>query len=152
MSPKFRYLNPYFTLLLDYSLLDIKFAVMSIHDLAVIVHAWEISSACVCKCSAGLVLRVILAERLVKCARHHYQLEIVQTVEGWDCLTAVWCGAMYEFVFTAEVIMIKCVWSIGTVQDSGSLDCEFQPNLFVSLGKILSLNCFIDLSDIVGSC
>ena len=36
------------------------------------------------------------------------------------------------------------------MQDSGSLDCEFDPswlNMFVSLCKILDLHCFIDLSD-----
>ena len=41
------------------------------------------------------------------------------------------------------------VWSSGTVQDSGALDREFEPssaNVFVSLGKVLSLNCFVDLS------
>ena len=41
------------------------------------------------------------------------------------------------------------MWSSGTVQDLGSLDREFEPryaNVFVSLGKILSLNCFVDLT------
>ena len=38
------------------------------------------------------------------------------------------------------------VWSSRKVQDSGSLDCEFEPtgaNMFVSLDKMLSLNSFI---------
>ena len=42
------------------------------------------------------------------------------------------------------------VWSSGTVQDSEVPDREFEPcyiaNVFGSLGKILSLNCFFDLS------
>ena len=37
----------------------------------------------------------------------------------------------------------------GTVQDIRSLDLEFVGgNMFVSLGKILSPSCFIDLSEI----
>ena len=41
------------------------------------------------------------------------------------------------------------VWSSGTVQDSGILDREFElptAKVFVSVGKIVSLNCFVDLS------
>ena len=45
------------------------------------------------------------------------------------------------------------MWSSGILQDTGSLDSKFDgssspasANMFVTFGKILSLNCFFDLS------
>ena len=38
-----------------------------------------------------------------------------------------------------------CVWSSGTVQDSSALS-PASANVFVSLGKILCLDCFVDMS------
>ena len=60
-------------------------------------------------------------------------------------------GSNNFFTLIESALIWERVWSSGTVQDSGSLDREFEPryaspNVFVSLGKIFSLNCFVDLS------
>ena len=59
--------------------------------------------------------------------------------------------------FSSQLTAIReLVWCSGTDQKSGSLGREFASptatNMFVSFGKIVGLNCFVDLSDIIASC
>ena len=47
-----------------------------------------------------------------------------------------------------QILPLNCLGSCGIVQDYGLLDCEISPaaaNMFVSMGKILSFNCLVDM-------
>ena len=48
--------------------------------------------------------------------------------------------------YNKQVYLGERVWCYGAVQDSGLSSSTASANMFVSLSKILSLNCFVDLS------